>query len=231
MSMEKINGKRLALVTIGQAPRVDITPDMMSGFKTEYDITEFGALDGMTKEEVAELAPKNGAACLVSRMTDGSEVVCSAEEIEKRLETLFEKIDPEQFDAILMLCSGKLHAAVHTLPVFSPFDTLSAEIDARRAAKDVVGVISPHADQIGKMQAHFTSADEARFASASPYAVDEFAKAGEALKETDIIIMNCMGFDSAMAAKVEAAANVPTMTVRQLFMKHVEKALRQKAPA
>ena len=95
----------------------------------------------------------------------------------------------------------------------------------------MVGVISPHADQIGKMQEHFTSEDEARFASASPYAVDEFAKAGETLKETDVIIMNCMGFDSAMAAKVEAAANVPTMTVRQLFMKHVGQTLRQKAPA
>ncbi|MAZ04481.1 MAG: hypothetical protein CMN56_15210 [Sneathiella sp.] len=231
MSMKKINGKRLALVTIGQAPRVDITPDMMQGLDAEYDITEFGALDGLTKEEVATLAPKGGEECLVSRMTDGSEVVCSAAEIEKRLEHVFAKIDPEKFDAILMLCSGKLEAAVHSLPVFSPYDSLSAEIDERRAAKDVVGVISPHADQIGKMQAHFTAEDEARFASASPYAVDEFARAGEKLKETDVIIMNCMGFDSAMAAKVEAAANVPTMTVRQLFMKHVGKSLMQKAPA
>ena len=72
MSMKKINGKRLALVTIGQAPRVDITPDMMQGLDAEYDITEFGALDGLTKEEVARLAPKGGEECLVSRMTPKS---------------------------------------------------------------------------------------------------------------------------------------------------------------
>ena len=82
------------------------------------------------------------------------------------------------------------------------------------------------------MRDHFAAPhDEARFASASPYAVDEFAAAGEKLKETDIIIMNCMGFDSAMAKRVEAAAGVPTVTVRQLFMKRVGKALSETAPA
>ncbi|CAN0503364.1 unnamed protein product, partial [Discosporangium mesarthrocarpum] len=114
--MEQIQGKRLALVTIGQAPRVDITPDMMRGFEEIYDITEFGALDGMTREEVAALAPTDGEARLVSRMVDGEEVICSHAAIEARLADLFARIDADEFDAILMLCSGELTEASHKLP-------------------------------------------------------------------------------------------------------------------
>lgn len=99
--MEQIRGKRLALVTIGQAPRVDITPDMMRGFEDTYDITEFGALDGMTREEVAALAPKDGEERLVSRMVDGEEVVCSHAAIEARLADLFARIDADEFLSLI----------------------------------------------------------------------------------------------------------------------------------
>ena len=231
MSMEKIGGKRLALVTIGQAPRVDITPDMMQGYDDSYDITEFGALDGLTIEEVATLAPKEGEERLISRMADGEEVVCSHAAIEQRLADLFARIDADEFDAILMLCSGKLAEASHTLPVFSPFETLNAEIAERRARGEVIGMISPLAEQMGKNEALFDKPEEARFAHATPYGEGEFEAVGEQLKDTDVIIMNCMGFDSEMAARVEKTAAVPTLTVRQIFMKHIERALSKEAAA
>ncbi len=231
MSMERIQGKRLALVTIGQAPRVDITPDMMRGFEDAYEITEFGALDGMTKEEVAALAPKEGEERLISRMVDGEEVICSHAAIEARLSDLFSRIDAEQFDAILMLCSGKLAEASHKLPVFSPYDTLNAKIAECRARGEVIGMVSPLAEQMGKNEALFDKPGEERFAHVSPYGGGAFEAVGEELNDTDVIIMNCMGFDSEMAAKVEKTAAVPTLTVRQIFMKHIERALSKDAAA
>jgi protein AroM len=231
MSMEKIGGKRLALVTIGQAPRVDITPDMMQGYDEIYKITEFGALDGLTLEDVAKLAPKEGEDRLISRMKDGEEVVCSHAAIEERLVDLFARIDADRFDAILMLCSGKLTEARHSLPVFSPYDALNAEIAECRARGEVIGMISPLAEQMGKNEALFDKPEEARFAHVTPYGEGEFEAVGETLKDTNVIIMNCMGFDSEMAAKVEKAADVPTLTVRQIFMKHIERALSNEAAA
>lgn len=231
MSVEKIRGKRLALVTIGQAPRVDITPDMMRGFEEDYDITEFGALDGMTKEEIAALAPSDGEDRLVSRLVDGEEVICSHAAIEARLGELFARIDADKFDAILMLCSGKLTEASHTLPVFSPYETLNAEIAECRARGEVIGMISPLAEQIDKNKALFDNPSDARFSYVTPYGDGSFEAVGEELKDTDVIIMNCMGFDSEMAAKVEKSATVPTLTVRQIFMKHIERALSKDAAA
>jgi hypothetical protein len=100
-----------------------------------------------------------------------------------------------------------------------------------RARGDVIGMISPLSEQMEKNESLFDKPEEARFAHVSTYGGGEFETVGEALNDTDVIIMNCMGFDSEMAAKVEKAAAVPTLTVRQIFMKHIERALSKDAAA
>ncbi|MCF8467390.1 MAG: AroM family protein [Sneathiella sp.] len=225
MDMKKGSGKRLALVTIGQAPRVDIVPDMMGTIDASFEITEFGALDGLTPAELAAMAPEGDEPCLVSRLRDGTEIVCSEAKIEERLDALFKRIDPAKFDAILMLCSGHLQGVSHSLPIYFPYEALQTEIGELVAAGEKIGLISPHARQIDKMKSYFSEPGQAAYASASPYGANEFETAGTALKNTDVIIMNCMGYDAAMAGKVREAAGVRTTTVRQLFMKHVTKSL------
>ncbi|MBE5397345.1 AroM family protein [Brevibacillus borstelensis] len=51
--------KKLGAITIGQSPRVDVTPEMLP-FLTEFQVVEKGALDGLGPEELAALAPKPG---------------------------------------------------------------------------------------------------------------------------------------------------------------------------
>ena len=64
--------KILGAVTIGQAPRVDITGDIMPLLPEHVELREYGALDDFTLEEVqARFAPGEGDEVLVSRMRDG----------------------------------------------------------------------------------------------------------------------------------------------------------------
>ena len=45
--------KTLALLTIGQSPRVDLTDDVLSRLPDDIRIVEYGALDPYTLEEEA----------------------------------------------------------------------------------------------------------------------------------------------------------------------------------
>jgi protein AroM len=64
----------IGAVTIGQAPRVDIMPELTVILGPEVQVKEAGALDGLSKEEIAAFAPKKGDYVLVTRLADGSSV-------------------------------------------------------------------------------------------------------------------------------------------------------------
>lgn len=50
--------KTLALLTIGQSPRVDLTGDVLSRLPDDIRIVEYGALDPYTLEEVTARFPQ-----------------------------------------------------------------------------------------------------------------------------------------------------------------------------
>ena len=51
---------KIGAVTIGQSPRSDVIADIRPILGSEVDVVEAGALDGLTKEEIAKLVPKRG---------------------------------------------------------------------------------------------------------------------------------------------------------------------------
>ena len=65
---------KIGAITIGQAPRTDVTADIMRIFDGKVELLQRGGLDGLTKEEIARFAPEEGDYVLVSRLTDGSSV-------------------------------------------------------------------------------------------------------------------------------------------------------------
>ena len=63
---------KIGAITIGQAPRTDITRDILPLLPDYMTLTEYGALDDMTYEEVmSQFAPSENDEVLVSRMRDG----------------------------------------------------------------------------------------------------------------------------------------------------------------
>src|SRR3546814_2978658 len=79
---------RIAFVTIGQAPRVDLTPEILDRIDAPIDAAEFGALDDLSAAEVAAMAPRPGEASLCTRMRDGSEVVIGKDRKSTRLNSV-----------------------------------------------------------------------------------------------------------------------------------------------
>lgn len=63
---------KIGAITIGQAPRTDVTADILHIFDDSLELVQAGGLDGLTKEQIAEFAPGKDDYVLVSRLTDGS---------------------------------------------------------------------------------------------------------------------------------------------------------------
>ena len=63
---------RVGTVTIGQSPRVDVTPDLRRILGDGIELVESGAHDGLRRERIAGMAPREGDYVLVTRLADGS---------------------------------------------------------------------------------------------------------------------------------------------------------------
>ena len=69
--MEKV---KIGAITVGQSPRVDVTPDLWPIFGPNVELIEAGGLDGLSREEIETFVPEDGDYVLVSRLKDGSSV-------------------------------------------------------------------------------------------------------------------------------------------------------------
>ena len=77
---------RVGLITVGQAPRSDVVPDMAAILGGNVEIVEAGALDGLSREQIAPLAPAGDDEILVTRLADGSSVFVGKTRMIPRIE-------------------------------------------------------------------------------------------------------------------------------------------------
>lgn len=71
---------KIGALTIGQSPRNDLIPEIEAFFKGA-EIIQLGALDGLSKEQIADLAPSGDDEILVSKLKDDSWVLMAESKI------------------------------------------------------------------------------------------------------------------------------------------------------
>jgi len=214
---------RVGFVTIGQSPRDDIVPEMLAWVRMPVEASEFGALDALRLDEIAQLAPEGDEPRLVSRLRDGSEVVASRARLHERVVTLLDDADRQGLDAIVLLCTGQFPS----VRLRTPFVSSQAAVDlgALALARDAktVGLMVPNEAQARAAEAEGWNGLPVKAACSTPYGASRFEDAARDLADTDVIVMHCMGYDGAMLERVRAASGRPTLLARRL----VASALRQ----
>ena len=60
---------KIGAITIGQAPRTDVTADILRIFDDSLELVQAGGLDGLTKEEIAEFAPGKEGMVHISKIS------------------------------------------------------------------------------------------------------------------------------------------------------------------
>ena len=214
-------GKRvLAGITIGQTPRVDITADVTGLLGPDVELREYGALDGLSLEEVqASYHPAPGDELLVSRMRDGSQAQMTQSFVIPRVQACIDQAQDEGADVIVLYCTGVFPAFRHRGIFIEPQPLLHSTVrclaDGRR-----VGVLVPTQAQVAQAYEFWgASGVDVTVAWASPYlAFDEVVRVGRELASQDVafVCSDCMGYSLAMKRAIEEAGAAKVLLPRTL---------------
>ena len=212
---------KIAVVTIGQAPRKDMASDMRQLKNTGLDVTEFGILDLLSMLEIEALAPNaQDTDILVTLLTNGQQVKLS----KKKLLPLVEKrmLDLQEFTWILLMCTGDFANALTAKNLLLPDRMLTYLIQGIR--KDVrLGLIGPEPEQRTSVTEKWQKANfEFTFAASSPYHFDKhdlLAKAKLLEQQgAELLILDCMGYSNTMKNHIKNELNIPVIVPREAIL-------------
>ncbi len=212
--MKRIN---MGILTIGQSPRVDMTPEIMPLIPAHVDVIEMGALDGLSDAELKLLEPGDEDVVLVTRLNSGASVRLAEHKIIGKLQEKIKLLGDRGCQTTILACTGSFPAFESNHPLLFPDRVLNHVIQAI-LPKGKLGVILPLAEQIEDMRAKWKAAERiVEFAAASPYQVDngiEEAAVQLQAKGVDCIVLDCIGYNQAMKEKVREATGLPVVLPR-----------------
>jgi protein AroM len=213
--------RKVGAITIGQSPRTDVVPEMLEVLGPSVEILEGGALDGLSTDAIASMAPREGQYVLVTRLRDGSSVHVAKEQILPRMQEQIDRLVAAGAEAIALLCTGEFPAfrsrrlLVEPQPVLQHF--VAGVAGGRR-----LGAVVPAREQVeqGTRRWKASGAGEVCVVAGSPYAdIGELERAAVALKDwgAELIVLDCIGFTGAMKARAAAIVGVPVILPRTVL--------------
>jgi protein AroM len=218
--------KKIGTVTIGQAPRTDVTADIAPILGTDIEIVEAGALDGLSKEEIAALAPAAGDYVLVTRLTDGTSVQVAERFITPRIIEKIRTHFKNGLPLVLLLCTWEF-------PVFDTGGLLirpqSLLFNAVKAVGEGLrlGVLTPSADQVKQSAARWGElSQQVKVVPASPYVdgLENVKRSAGELKNwgVELCILDCIGYTMEMQEAVRGITGKPAILGRGIAARTVK---------
>ena len=146
--MEKV---KIGAITVGQSPRVDVTPDLWPIFGPNVELIEAGGLDGLSREEIETFVPEEGDYVLVSRLKDGSSVTFAERYVLPRLQQCIDRLEEEGVRLILFFCTGDFPDNFrHKVPLIFPNQILFGLVPVLCAGK--LAAVTPSEKQLEQSQ-------------------------------------------------------------------------------
>lgn len=201
---------RIAFVTIGCTPRTDIVPEMVADILGDLpadsvEIREFGVLDGLHGAELDAMIAKSAEPAFATRDRQGNEIAVSVERTEARLEMLLDTVEGQNFDLVVLLCTGTRIRSRPGLLIIEAQRVVDNSIAALSVGAGPLGILVPFESQIEALFSGHDLPENARFAAASPYDGEPLADRAAALSDCPVLVMHCMGYSRAMRDDVRAA--------------------------
>jgi len=208
--------RRIVCVTVGQAPRDDVVPDILAQLRIAVETHELGVLDGLGDAEIAALAPRAGDLSLTTRLRDGREVVVSKQMIGERLEAICRGLDRNRYDLVVILTTGLFREFQSPCPMVNAQRAMEAAIDAIAVGGQKVGVIYPLARQLLEDGFASLSGCELKRAHADTHDAAALRRASEALSDCDMIVLNSVAYDEAARTIVATHSRKPVILARRM---------------
>ncbi|TPX17493.1 uncharacterized protein E0L32_003136 [Thyridium curvatum] len=219
---------KIGTITIGQAPRADITPILDAALPPHVTAVHSGILDGLSDEQIAARFPPGGGGegepVLTSRLLDGRAVVMGKAAVHRAVQLEIDRLATrEGCQVVVLLCTGEFHGlecppgAWLLEPDKVLLPALEALVGRRRA-----GVLVPLGSQVASEVEKWKGLQRAPvFAVASPYtaAEGEVAAAARTLVESgaEVILTDCMGYTAWHREVCRRETEVPVVLSNQFL--------------
>lgn len=215
--------RKLGTLTIGQAPRPDITPILDAFVEAAVPRLHLGVLDGLTHDEVRrDFTPAPGAPVLVTRMRDGSPVVIDKVRTQAAARDKLAALEEAGCSTILMLCTGQFeNLACRHARLVEP-DRILPPAVAALAGDAQVGIVVPLAEQAGTESGKWRDLRRAPlYGALSPYGGDPLGATVRALERegAEILVLDCMGFTEAHRREAANACGLPVVLSNAMIAK------------
>lgn len=217
---------KLGTLTIGQAPRADITPILDAVLDAGLPRRHAGVLDGLSRDEIArDFAAEPRQPVLITKLLDGSAVVIDRARTEKAAQRKLAMLEAEGCGTILMLCTGHFESLRTDKARLVEPDRILPPAVAALIQGAQLGIVVPLAEQISSEAGKWGPLGRPPiYAAASPYG-GEGASVAEAARElagrgAEILLMDCMGFVE-WHRREAAAAGLPVILSNSLIAKLV----------
>lgn len=219
---------KIGLVTIGQAPRLDVVPEMRELLGPEVEVLEAGALDGLTLEEVRTLRPHEGDYILTTRLRDGTEVLVAKRHIVPRVQQRIAELEQRGAEVVGLLCTGAFPDIDSRRPLLRP-QQLLYNLVRSLACPGRIGVLTPSSEQQAQTQCKWQGLGlDVAVEAASPYGLsDELERAGQRLRQAavSLVVMDCIGYSEAMKRRVKTLTGAPVILAHALMARVMQELL------
>ena len=220
---------KIGAVTIGQSPRVDVTPDILPILGDKIELLQAGALDGLSREEIEDMAPGPEDYVLVSRLNDGSFAKFGESFILERMQNCISKLEEQGVSLIMIFCAGSFPDVFQSrVPLVYPAKILNGLAKALSKESNII-VITPDEQQIQQAyEQWWPIMKKVTPIPANPYGdINEVYKAAELAKDAtaDLIVMDCIGFTREARRIVATITGKPVLLCRTTMARVVREML------
>jgi protein AroM len=213
--------RKIGLITVGQAPRSDVVPDMAAMLGSDVEIVEAGALDDLSREQIAWFVPQGDDEILVTRLRDGSSVFVGKSHMIPRVEAKIAALEDEGAALNVLLCTGAFPKLRARRPLLEPQQLLLGLLRAM-TFPGRLGVLTPSERHVPQTTQRWrASGFDAHVVPLSPYQETDpeaVSSAAEALRarQAGLVVMDCIGFRRKTRDEIAALTGVPTLLANLL---------------
>lgn len=199
----------LRVLTIGQSPRPDLEAEIAAAVPG-LRVTLEGALDGLSRAEVAQVAPRDGADTLFTLLPSGEGVAVSKAAVTERLRARLATIA----DPVLLACTGAFAGLAERVDLVQPSAVLNALAGAM-LPRGRLGIAVPFTEQIpalaGKRQRPGLEVSAVALRPGSDDAARRAAAEALAATKPDLVLLDCISYSRADKAAFEAVLPCPVL--------------------
>ncbi|MBI3457517.1 MAG: AroM family protein [Candidatus Rokubacteria bacterium] len=223
-------GQRLGIVTIGQAPRTDVVPDMAEILGPGVEVLERGALDGLDIRAITALAPGPDDEILVTRLRGGSSVFVAHRHIVPRVQACLADLDRTRVAMSVLLCTGVFPGLASAAPLLHP-DRLLLGVLRALSWSGRLGVLTPSAAHVPQTLARWRGYGfDPVVAVGSPYGEETPSALGLVVEafgagEAGLVVLDCMGYRRKVKDELRALLGVPVLQANLLLARVVAELL------